>query len=150
MVHPRLVRKQRHIVVAVAVITDPAGRFLVCRRNDPRNPKFHNKLEFPGGSVEIFETPEQALKREIKEEIDCEIEIHRLIPHVVVSNVDGARRGLNIFVLFFHATITQGTPQPCSSETLECLWLTEEAINNQATLPGVAQVIALFRTTAKK
>lgn len=38
--------------------------------------EFKGQWEFPGGKIEEGETPEQALKREIEEELDTEIEVY--------------------------------------------------------------------------
>ncbi|MCL4353916.1 NUDIX domain-containing protein [Patescibacteria group bacterium] len=61
-----------------AAIFNPEGKLLLTLRGQKaRNEK--GKWELPGGGVNIKETFEQALRREIKEELDIEIKILELL-----------------------------------------------------------------------
>lgn len=57
--------------VAVGVLIDAAGRFLMTTR--PLGKVFAGYWEFPGGKLEAGETTEQALKRELHEELGIDI-----------------------------------------------------------------------------
>ena len=62
--------------VAVGVLIDAEGRFLLTSR--PVGKVFAGYWEFPGGKLEAGETVEQALKRELREEIGIDIgAVHR-------------------------------------------------------------------------
>ncbi len=63
---------RRAILVTAAVIERDA-RFLVTRRPDGSH--LAGCWEFPGGKCEPGETPEAALAREIREELDAEVEV---------------------------------------------------------------------------
>jgi 8-oxo-dGTP diphosphatase len=68
--------------VAVAAIRDARGRVLLCRR--PDHAHLGGLWEFPGGKIEAGETLEQALAREIREEVGLEVAVHRplmRVPH---------------------------------------------------------------------
>ena len=49
--------------------------------------EFKGKGEFPGGKVEHGETPQQALIREIKEELVVKIEVGELIPSSMITQI---------------------------------------------------------------
>jgi 8-oxo-dGTP diphosphatase len=58
--------------VTAAILVDN-GKILIAKRkqNDP----LKGKWEFPGGTVEYGETPEACLRREIKEELDIDVDV---------------------------------------------------------------------------
>jgi 8-oxo-dGTP diphosphatase len=59
------------IVVAAVIVRD--GRILIGQR---RLGEWHAlKWEFPGGKMEAAETPREALRRELKEELDIDAEV---------------------------------------------------------------------------
>ena len=58
-------------MVGAAIVDD--GRVLCAKRGEGR--PLAGYWEFPGGKIEPHETPRQALRREIEEELMCEVEI---------------------------------------------------------------------------
>ncbi len=72
---------KKTICVVGAAIID-AGKILVAQR--PYSDKAYKSLkwEFPGGKIEPGETEEEAIKREILEELDCQIEVDTLLPEI--------------------------------------------------------------------
>ena len=64
-------------VVAAVIMKD--GRVFATQRGYG---DYKDWWEFPGGKIEPGETPEEALRREIREELHAEIEVDRLIETV--------------------------------------------------------------------
>jgi mutator protein MutT len=60
------------MTIVVAGVLEHNGKILICRRNaDQPHPL---KWEFPGGKVEACECPQEALARELREELGIETE----------------------------------------------------------------------------
>ena len=64
---------KKFINVVCAVLEDTDGKIFVARR--PEGKTLAGGWEFPGGKIEKNELPEQALHREIKEELEVDIEL---------------------------------------------------------------------------
>lgn len=79
-------------VVAAVIVRN--GRILACRRNPGRSAG--GKWEFPGGKVEHGELPEEALVREIHEELGVDIEVGDLI-HRATTSTESARVDLSSY-----------------------------------------------------
>lgn len=66
----------KSIEVVAAIISDEAGRVFATQRGYG---EWKDWWEFPGGKIEAGETAEQALRREIREELAAEIEVDELL-----------------------------------------------------------------------
>ena len=74
--HPLQPTQLKRIEVVAAVIFDEQGRIFATQRGYG---EWKDWWEFPGGKIEAGETPQQALRREIQEELDAEIEVGELL-----------------------------------------------------------------------
>jgi 8-oxo-dGTP diphosphatase len=68
---PETAEPRRRHVVGAAIVS--GGRVLAARRTAPATAA--GRWEFPGGKVEPGETPEQALVREVSEELACTVAV---------------------------------------------------------------------------
>lgn len=72
----------------------------------PENHSLAGLWEFPGGKIEPGETPEQALKRELQEELGIDADIGKLCLAASHSYGD-----VNILILFFEILYWKGEPK---------------------------------------
>ena len=76
--------KRPILLVAACALVDADGRVLITQR--PEGKAMAGLWEFPGGKVEPGETPEQALVRELQEEIGVETKVACLAPLTFASH----------------------------------------------------------------
>ena len=72
------------LFVAAAALVDPDNRVLIAER--PAGKQLAGMWEFPGGKLAPGETPEEALVRELKEELDIEVCLECLAPFTFASH----------------------------------------------------------------
>lgn len=90
---------------------------------------FKGLWEFPGGKMEAGETPQQALVREIKEELDTKIEVGEL-----VDTVEYDYPQFHLTMHCFLCTILEG--DLVLKEHEAAVWLTKETLNSVEWLPA--------------
>ena len=92
-----------HIVVVAAVI-ERDGRFLLTLR--PPGTHLAGHWEFPGGKCEPDETHAEALRRELREELDIRAEVGGLVHSVTHAYPD------RTVALYFYSCGYAGEPRP--------------------------------------
>lgn len=93
----------KQLKIAAGIIRNPQGEVFITRR--PADVHMANKLEFPGGKIEADETPEQALVRELEEEIGITATSFSRYETIVWE-----KEGLHITLWFFMVDGWQGEP----------------------------------------
>jgi len=127
----------RRVDVVGAVIQNEAGEVL-CARRAPGSAR-GGLWEFPGGKIEPGERPEEALRREIREELGCEIAVGELVAEATHRYPE-----IEVRLLTFRARLVAG--RPVSREHAELRWVPLARLKElewaPADLPTVARLQA--------
>ena len=107
--------KNLKIVVSIALIND-INEILLSKR--PKNKHLSGYWEFPGGKVETNEAPEKALIREIKEELNIDIN-NKCIAPLSFSEFD--YKEFQLLLLLYICRKWEG--EPMSMENNELQWV---------------------------
>ena len=95
------------MLVVAAALVDADGRVLIAQR--PPGKAMAGLWEFPGGKMEPGETPEGALIRELKEELDITVKAACLAPFTFASHTYDA---FHLLMPLYVCRRWDGTPAP--------------------------------------
>lgn len=118
--------KSRSSLVVGGAVIDDVGRVLIAQRAYP--PRFFGKWELPGGGVNHGETPEQALARELFEELRLDV-------------VVGCQIGVDLAlskkrkIRFFAVRLLRFDQRPVRREHLALRWVTVDELCDVDWLP---------------
>ena len=113
---------KRLLVCAVALI-DADGRVLLAKR--PEGKTLAGLWEFPGGKVEEGERPEDALIRELKEELGIDVEHSCLAPLTFASH---AYENFHLLMPLYVCRRWRGIPQALEGQELK--WVRAKDLRN--------------------
>ncbi len=96
--------------------------------------EFKDGWEFPGGKVESGESPEEALRREIREELEVDINVGDLI-----ETIEYDYPAFHLSMKCFACTIAGGSPHLLEHEAAK--WLTSKQLGSVDWLPADVTLI---------
>ena len=113
-------------IKVVAAIIQKENKILATKRGYG---EFINMWEFPGGKIEPGETKEEALIREIKEELNIEINVDKF-----AIDIEYQYPNFYLFMSCFMCSIKEGSIELL--EHNEGKWITKEELNTLNWLPA--------------
>lgn len=124
----------KNVEVVAAIIHDADGRIFATQRGYG---EWKDYWEFPGGKIETGETREEALSREIWEELETRIVVERL-----VTTVEWDYPKFHLVMHCYWCSITSGHLTLKEHEAAR--WLNKDNLFSVNWLPADRQIIELF------
>jgi 8-oxo-dGTP diphosphatase len=129
---------RKHVLVVAAALIDPDGRVLLAQR--PAGKAMAGQWEFPGGKIEPAETPEQALIRELHEELGVDVTESCLAALAFVSHDYD-----HFHLLMPLYAIRQWRGQPSAKEGQTLAWVGKDKLNAYPMPPADIPLVAQLR-----
>jgi len=126
------------LLVAACALIDPDGRVLLTRR--PEGKKMAGLWEFPGGKLDPFETPEQALIRELQEELGIDVAVSCLAPFAFASH---AYERFHLLMPLFLCRRWKNIPVAREGQTLA--WVRPAKLHEYKMPPADLPLVPLLR-----
>jgi len=126
------------VLVSAVALIDPDGRLLLAQR--PEGKSMAGLWEFPGGKVEADETPEEALIRELYEELGIETWESCLAPLTFASH---SYEDFHLLMPLFACRKWSGQPQPKEGQSLK--WVRANDLRSYPMPPADVPLLPILR-----
>ena len=126
------------LLVVCAALVDADGRVLIAKR--PEGKAMAGLWEFPGGKVGDGELPEEALVRELDEELGIDITESCLAPLSFASHVYD---DFHLLMPLYVCRVWKGTPEPRDGQELK--WVRPVRLGDYPMPPADAPLVAMLR-----
>ncbi|RYJ03339.1 MAG: (deoxy)nucleoside triphosphate pyrophosphohydrolase [Acetobacteraceae bacterium] len=126
------------MLVAAVALVDTDGRVLLARR--PEGKPLAGLWEFPGGKVKAGETPEVALIRELKEELDIDVSASCLAPFTFASHT---YEKFHLMMPLYICRKWGGTLRAVEAQTLA--WVRPKQFGGYAMPPADKPLVAMLQ-----
>jgi 8-oxo-dGTP diphosphatase len=123
------------VAVAACALVDPDGQVLIAQR--PEGKPMAGLWELPGGKIEAGETPEQAVIREMAEELGIRIEQACLSPLTFASH---AYESFHLLMPVFVCRRWHGNPRPSEHAAID--WVKPQRMKDYPMPPADDPVVA--------
>ena len=131
----------RSQLVAVGIILDSDNRILIAKR--PPHKIKGGFWEFPGGKIEVHESPEEALIRELQEEVGIKpLILHKLMQYSF--DYSDYKTLLEVFIV----SKFEGVPIPIEQQEIQ--WVKENELMNFNFLEANIKMIEVLKGWLKK
>lgn len=117
------------VLVSACALVDADRRILIAQR--PAGKSMAGLWEFPGGKVEAGETPEDAIIRELQEELGISTQVACLAPLTFASH---AYETFHLLMPLFICRRYQGVAQPLEGQTLK--WVQPQKLRDYPMPPA--------------
>lgn len=140
--------KKQITVFAGCVVKD--NKVLMLKRYEKECAEAHLKWEFPGGKVDFGETPQEAVKRELREETGVKVKVKTLLPFSQVSYWDYEWGIQQTLCFCFFCKFIDQLPVEKDHHVAEIAWIDLDKVKDLKSLPGTNEIIALTREYIEK